>query len=451
MSDIERKVLEYLLNSLWQVPLIFAAGWLATRMARRSGPPMEHRIWVSALLLEAVLPACTFRLDLVLREISELVQRGAGTTGGWVRIVEGPVTLSGAGIPQIPQMVIAGIAAIYACTLLYFAGRLAWGLWRTSVMTRQAQRVTLTGEAMLHWKRCAGIFGCEAATLAMSPIIAGPMTVGGRQGVILVPPGFLENIAEANLEAVVAHEFAHMQRLDFLKNLTYAIVSLPVAYHPLLWITRARVAESREMVCDELAAVAVAGKQNYVRSLLRLASLLVKQTPDTTLHAIGIFDANTFERRVMKLTQKSVEIGSLRRLTMTAACLALGVATCASALALRMNVVAPASTVAPSENSRSVKVASGIMAGQVIYRKNPVYPADAKKNKNTLDGPVVLRAIIGKDGTVQDIQILKSLRPDYDQSALDAVKDWRYKPYLLNGEPTAVETTITVNYYIKSK
>lgn len=446
MSDIERRILEYLLNSLWQVPLIFAAGWLAARMARRSGPHMEHRIWVSALLLEAVLPACTFRLGSVLREISEFVLRRPGTTGGWVRVVEGPGTLSGAGMPQIPEIVVAGITAVYACSLLYFAGRLAWGLWRTGVMTRQARRVTLTGEAMRHWKRCAGIFGCEAARLAVSPIIAGPMTVGGRQGVMLVPPGFLESIAEANLDAVVAHEFAHMRRLDFLKNLIYGIVSLPVAYHPLLWITRARVAESREMVCDELAAEAVAGKQNYVRSLLRLASLLVKEKPDKTLHAIGIFDANTFERRVMKLTQKYVEIGGPRRFAMAAACLALGVATCVSALALRMNVVAPSSTVSPGESSRSVKVAAGIMAGQIIYRKNPVYPAEAKKNKDTLDGPVVLHVIIGKDGNVQHIQILKSLRADYDQSALDAVKGWRYKPYLLNGKPTAVETTVTVNY-----
>jgi outer membrane biosynthesis protein TonB len=42
--------------------------------------------------------------------------------------------------------------------------------------------------------------------------------------------------------------------------------------------------------------------------------------------------------------------------------------------------------------------------------------------------------------------VLKSLRADYDESALEAVKDWTYQPYLINGEPTEVETTITVNY-----
>lgn len=446
MSDIERRLLEYLLNSLWQVPVIFAAGWIAARIARRSGPQTEHRVWVSALMMEAVLPACSFRLDSVLREVWGFLLRGPGTAVGWVRVVQGPDSVSGAGMLRMPRQVLAGAAVAYGCALLYFAGRLAWGLWRTGVITRQAERVTLTGEAMRHWERCASIFGCEAARLAVSPMIAGPMTIGGRQGVMLVPPGFLESSAEADLNAVVAHEFAHMRRKDFLKNLMYGIVSLPVAYHPFLWVTRARVAESREMVCDGMAAEAVDGRQNYVRSLLRLASLLVKGTPDKTLHAIGIFDANIFERRVMNLTQRHVESNGLQRFGMAAACLAIGVTTCASALALRMDVAAPPATVTQSGSSQSVKVASGIMAGQIVYRENPVYPAEARKNKDTLDGPVVLHAIIGKDGTVQDIVIQKSLRADYDQSALEAAKHWRYKPYLLNGNPTTVETTITVNY-----
>ena len=60
-------MLVYLLNSLWQVPVIFAAGWIAARMARRSGPELEHRVWVVALLLQVLLPACRFRPGGILR------------------------------------------------------------------------------------------------------------------------------------------------------------------------------------------------------------------------------------------------------------------------------------------------------------------------------------------------------------------------------------------------
>ena len=62
-----------------------------------------------------------------------------------------------------------------------------------------------------------------------------------------------------------------------MKNLLYELFSLPVTYHPLLWLTRARIMESREMVCDQMAA-AMTGRNEYAQSLLRLASLMVAGT-----------------------------------------------------------------------------------------------------------------------------------------------------------------------------
>jgi TonB family protein len=445
VSDIESRILEYLLNSLWQVPVIFAAGWIAVRMARRIGPQMEHRVWVSALMLEAALPACRFRLEGLLREMGGLVLRGAGTGSGGVQVVLGAGAISRAGMLRMPRGMLEEVAVAYGCGLMYFAGRLGWGLWRTYVMTKQAECVTLTGEAMRHWERYAKIFGCESARVGVSAMVAGPATVGGRQGVMLVPPGFLESVTEADLDAVVSHEFAHMRRRDFLKNLVYGALSLPVAYHPLLWMTRARVAESREMVCDAMAAEAVEGRENYARSLLRLASLLVKCPPVKTLHAIGIFDANIFERRVMKLTQGRVEIRGARQFAMAAACVVVGLATCASALALRMDVAAPVAASAPqSESSARMTVPAQEM--EAVYRKNPVYPVKARASKDTLDGPVVLAVTVSEDGMPTEVHVTKSLRPDYDESALVAVREWRWHPYLLNGNPVAVDTTVTVNY-----
>ncbi len=78
----------------------------------------------------------------------------------------------------------------------------------------------------------------------------------------------------ADLRTVIAHEFAHMRRNDFFKNLFYEIVSLPVSYHPLFRLTRERIMESREIVCDGMAAE-MDGRGRYARSFLRLASLLV--------------------------------------------------------------------------------------------------------------------------------------------------------------------------------
>jgi protein TonB len=89
------------------------------------------------------------------------------------------------------------------------------------------------------------------------------------------------------------------------------------------------------------------------------------------------------------------------------------------------------------------RISSGVMAGQIVSKVNPVYPQEAKERG--IQGAVVLHVIIGKDGTVQDLAVISG--PEQLQaSAIEAVRQWVYKPYLLNGEPQEVDTTITVNY-----
>jgi len=440
-------MLVYLLNSFWQVPVIFAAGWIAARMARRSGPELEHRVWVVALLLQVLLPACRFRPGGLIHDIVGLVLRRSSGAGGEVRVAIGTGVTSGLSMAWLSNEVLTAVLVVYGCSVLYFAARLGWRMVRTQWMERQAKAITLTGDAMQRWERCRRVFGRTTARVAESDVIGGPVTVGVWNDVMLVPAGFLESIAEEDLDVVMAHEFAHMRRRDFVKNLIYEVLSLPVAYHPALWLTRARVAESREMVCDAMAAEAVAGSERYARSLLRLASLLVEGAPDKTLHAIGIFDANSFERRVMRLSEGRVEMRGVRRLATIAACGMVGLVTCASALGLRMEVPGPAMT-STAQGTNPSRLTIPILKNDAVYKRPPVYPAEAKATKNTLNGPVVLAVTIDENGVPTDVRVKKSLRADYDESALRAVKEWRWNPYLLNGNPVAVDTTVTVNYLL---
>ena len=90
-----------------------------------------------------------------------------------------------------------------------------------------------------------------------------------------------------------------------------------------------------------------------------------------------------------------------------------------------------------------VRVSSAVMAGQIIKRVDPIYPPVAKASQ--VQGTVVLSAIIGKDGSVEKL-IVVSGPPMLIRSAIDAVSQWQYKPFLLNGQPIEVATTINVNY-----
>jgi TonB family protein len=92
---------------------------------------------------------------------------------------------------------------------------------------------------------------------------------------------------------------------------------------------------------------------------------------------------------------------------------------------------------------KPISVSATVIQGLAISRPQPVYPEDAKKA--AVQGIVVLHALISKAGTVEQLQVVSG--PEMLRvSALDAVRQWTYKPYLLNGQPTEVETTINVNY-----
>jgi TonB family protein len=253
-------------------------------------------------------------------------------------------------------------------------------------------------------------------------------------------------LPEKEMQAAIAHEFAHMRRNDFLKNLIYELLALPVTFHPAFWLTRERVMESREMVCDQIAAQ-IGERHQYARSLLRLASLLVEGMSTRTPHAIGIFDATTFERRVMRLTEKQNPISIRRRLLATSACALLGIGLCASALALSVHVDAlAAGDEHPSAPNKPVNVPSDVIAGNILSKVTPVYPADAKKAR--IQGTVALEAVIGKTGDVEQLKTISGPKL-LEQSAIDAVRQWKYKPFLLNGDPVDVKTTINVIYTLK--
>jgi protein TonB len=88
-----------------------------------------------------------------------------------------------------------------------------------------------------------------------------------------------------------------------------------------------------------------------------------------------------------------------------------------------------------------MRVSSGVMEGSVFYKPAPLYPAIAKAVG--IGGTVVLQATISKSGTIENLRVVSGPAM-LQQAAMDAVKTWRYRPYLLNGEPVEVETTVNV-------
>jgi TonB family protein len=89
-----------------------------------------------------------------------------------------------------------------------------------------------------------------------------------------------------------------------------------------------------------------------------------------------------------------------------------------------------------------VPIAGGVMVGMLLKKQVPFYPQEAMDAH--ISGTVVLQAIIGRDGGVHDLHVISAPAPSLAISALWAVSQWQYKPYMLNGEPTEVQTTVNV-------
>jgi TonB family protein len=98
---------------------------------------------------------------------------------------------------------------------------------------------------------------------------------------------------------------------------------------------------------------------------------------------------------------------------------------------------------APTPVLQSVTVSQGVSQGLLVKKVHPTYPANALRLRR--EGAVQLKATISKDGNISAVKVLSG-EPLLAHAAVDAVKQWKYKPYLLNGSPVDIQTEITVNF-----
>ena len=96
-----------------------------------------------------------------------------------------------------------------------------------------------------------------------------------------------------------------------------------------------------------------------------------------------------------------------------------------------------------SKAPKQLTVSSAVMSRNLLTKAVPIYPPAAKKAK--IQGTVVLSVVIGEDGNIKNIEVVSGPN-ELQQSSIDAVRQWTYKPYLLNGDPVEVKTTVHVIY-----
>src|SRR5205814_2273501 len=131
-----------------------------------------------------------------------------------------------------------------------------------------------------------------------------PVVVGILKPMILVPATLLSGLSVDQVEAILAHELAHLRRRDHVVQLLQRLIESVLFFHPAVWWVSHRIHVEREHCCDDLAAAAHGSARDYARSLVRAAELCVAGSLDAPAMALSAMNRpSSLRRRVMRLLQ----------------------------------------------------------------------------------------------------------------------------------------------------
>ena len=189
------------------------------------------------------------------------------------------------------------LLVIWQALFLYRLIHFARGIYRAHRVRKDALSISLSE---------TGIEPPPGVVLLASAAIDDPVTVGVLHPAIVLPSKVIPALDEADLRAILAHEYGHIRRKDFLVHLLCQLTALPVAWHPGIRYLMAKISQTRELACDDYAAVRLGKRIVYARTLVRLAALCLQVPRSNAMGTmeLGIFDGDNLEDRIMMLTEK---------------------------------------------------------------------------------------------------------------------------------------------------
>jgi TonB family protein len=353
-------LLTVLLNASWQIALIagFAAicDWLLTGIAAR----YRHVLWVAALFLAVALPAISSARLIKTQIISESSPAPVASADAPVFVtrvsspdldsVEPPASaapVAPAPVATVRRNFLASpiplnrnlallMVGLYALFFLFRTRQLIRAWQRTKRIVSGAFTFEYTASVETIIKKCQTAIGVQCVRILGSTSVPVPVTVGIFKPVIILPAHLLRDIDEEVLTTAIGHELVHVSRRDYLTNLVYEVIYLPLSFHPALALVRRRIKQTRELCCDESVATKLLRAETYARSLVRLigsAPLGPRLAADTT---IGLSESDILEVRIMSLLKTPTLTPRRKRLLLITASLLL-VAPCVAATAFALS------------------------------------------------------------------------------------------------------------------
>ena len=404
-----------------QLAALAATAYVTVWALRLRMPRISIRFWQAVMLIALALPAMQpWREDDVeglLGPLFSVTATAIPSEASRAPAVVDPVTI-----------VLALVAGGALARLLW----LALGMWRVRALVANAAPAPALAFQIGELTQQIG----ADATLMISDELEGPATVGWRRPVVLLPRAVL-TMAPTVQRAIVCHELVHVKRRDWLQTIAEEIWCALLWFHPAARVIASRLSLARETVVDEITILLTRDRRAYAEALLAFS--------DPQPHLIGVtpfIGRHTLSQRISLIAQEGSM--SSRRALISVAFAFVASAGLTAAAVDRFPMSAT-----PNQADTVYKPGNGVTVPTVVKEVKPHYTGAALQKK--IQGSVWLEAVVTTTGDVDEIKVTRSLDAEFglDQAAMDAARQWKFKPGTRQGKPVAVRITLELTFTLK--
>jgi TonB family protein len=327
-----------------------------------------------------------------------------------------------------------------------------------------------------------------------------PAVHGVLRPVIVLPSSMAVAWDLGALEPVLLHELVHVKRRDCLINTAQIVLQVVYFFHPLVWLANSAIRRERELACDDEVVRRSGGiSTSYVRSMMQVAETVAHQPRRQLLGMAMAENASNLGRRIRRMMHSRYRVSEKNALTYLSMVLVAGLLCVAvsaqgweRAAATHQEIIsaaveapatqspadtrtqdrkiqepkgkevgigepkaaaAPAAIVPENAPPKSqerppglepIRVGNAVQESKLTERVAPIMPKAALANG--IVGMVMLEAIIDEAGVPVSCRVMLGANASFEEAAMNAVRQWRYAPTLLNGQPVPVITNVVVGF-----
>lgn len=422
-----------LLHSLWQGSALALLAAAMLWLARRRSAEFRYAIASTTLGLLVLAFAGTLAWvsaggdPLSTADAVLITPLGEGRGfGGWVfrlHVVLGP---------WIPWLFLAWILG-FSLRLMQVGQAMAWlyGPCLGSLQPPPAEWLARFEALRVHARVMIPV------RLGLSNQVDSLVVLGWLKPVVLVPTAALLALSPEALEALLAHELAHVRRGDFLANLVQTFAEAVLFYHPAVWWLSRRIRQEREHCCDDAAVQACGDPILYASALVGLEELRIRPNliPDLAPAASGGHLMLRIQRLLRAHPTHAPAPPVATFIPALLLAVVLGIATLSASDAPK-----PGSTVSDPVEVHFNKI-------RIKHQPDaPPYPPEAKAQR--IQGTVVVVLVIDVEGKVTEAKAISG-PPELHACAVGYARDWEFEPAQVKGKPVAAKFKLSMPFRLK--